>query len=169
MKDDSGDLSRRGLWLASGCAALGAVLILRSIGDPPFAPGITWTMLVLGILIAPAAIETGRQNIDLPLSVVSLAASVLGLLLFVVGYFMKGGLGDFLDLGPVFALVGFATGTICNCMGLWDVFQDVKEIAKEKKQQADKAAAGLRPCPNCGKKIPIYAQACQFCRSILTE
>ncbi len=169
MTIDSGDLFRRGLWLAGGCAALGAFLVLRSIGDPAFSTGITWTMLVLGVLIFPAGFETGRQNIDLPLSIISLVASVVGLLLFVVGYLTRGGLGDFLDLGPVFAFVGFATGTICNCGILRDVFTDVAEIAKEKKRQADAAAAGMRPCPHCGKKIPKYAQACQFCRSILTQ
>jgi hypothetical protein len=168
MKDDSGDLSRRALWLAAGCAALGPVLILRGIGEQAFSTGMTWILLVLGVLIAAAAVETGRQNIDLPLSIVSLAASVLGLLLFCVGILMRGGMGDFLDLGPIFAFVGFATGMVCNCILLWDVFQDVTELAKERKRQAEAAAAGMRPCPQCGKKIPKYAGACQYCKSILS-
>lgn len=173
MKDDSGDLFRRGLWLAGGCAALGAVLIIRTVGGSAVSPGAAWCMLVFSILIVPAAIETGRQDWDLILEGVSLAVSVLGLLVFAIGWLRGEGRDGLLDLGPIFAIVGFATGAICNCMTLWDVFADLKQIAKDARdlQLAADLAAGveLRKCPKCGKQIPAYAAACRYCKGILAK
>jgi hypothetical protein len=88
--------------------------------------------------------------------------------LFLVGYLRGGGMNDFLDLGPIFAFTGFAVGTICNCIVLWDVFQDLQEIAKQRRNQAAAEAGPTRPCPQCGKKIPAYAGACRYCKSILS-
>jgi hypothetical protein len=173
MKDDSGDLFRRGLWLAGGCAALGAVLILRTVGGSAISPGAAWCMLLLSVLVVPAAIETGRQDWDLALEGVSLAASILGLLAFAIGWLRGEGTDGLLDLGPIFALVGFVTGATCNCLTLWDVFQDLKELAKEARdpELAADLAAGvpLQPCPKCGKQIPAYAAACRYCKGILVK
>jgi hypothetical protein len=173
MRDDSGDLFRRGLWLAGGCGALGAVLILRTVGGSAISPGAAWCMLLFSVLIVPAAIETGREDWDLSLAVTSLAASVLGLIAFGIGFLRGEGRDGLLDLGPIFAFVGFVTGTICNAVTLWDVFQDLREIAKEARdpQLAADLAAGvaLQPCPKCGKQIPAYASACRYCKGILVK
>jgi hypothetical protein len=173
MKDDSGDLFRRGLWLAGGCAALGAVLILRTVGGSTISPGAAWCMLFFSILIVPAAIETGRDYWDLALEGVSLVASVLGLAMFGLGWLFGEGRDGLLDLGPIFAFIGFATGAICNCVTLWDVLQDLQQIAKDARdpQAAADLAEGvpLRACPQCGKKIPAYAAACRYCKGILVK
>lgn len=173
MKDDSGDLFRRGLFLAGGCAALGAFLILRTVGFTAIPHWAAWCMLPLSVLIFPAAIELGRYHVDLTLSVISFAASVLGLLLFVLGWLTGDGRSELLDLGPIFAFAGFALGAGCNTMTLWEVFQDLKEMADNAKdpQLAADLAAGveLRTCPKCGKKIPLYAAACRYCKGILVK
>src|SRR5262245_54989568 len=128
LQDDSGDLFRRGLWFSSGWAALGAFLIIRTeIADFPY--GIAWCMLAISVLIAPGAIEIGRWNVDVTLSAVSLGASVLGFLMFLVGVIKAGSMGDLVDLGPIFAMIGFGTGIAFNVITLWDVLQELKEIA----------------------------------------
>ena len=173
MKDDGGDLFRRGLWFAGGCAAVGAVLILRTLGGPTMPEWTAWTMLVLGVLIVPAATETGYYNVDLALGGLSSAASVLGLLLFAIGWLLGSGMTEFLDLGPIFAFVGFATGAVCNFTMWRDVLNDLTEIAKDKaqrEQQLDPDYTGPRKvCPGCGRQIPAYAGACQFCKAILIK
>ena len=173
MKDDSGDLFRRGLWFSSGCAALGAFLITQTvIGDFPH--GVAWCMLVLSVFIAPGAIETGRWNVDVTLGGVSLGASVLGLLMFLGGVIKAGTMGDMLDLGPIFALIGFGSGTAFNVISLWDVLQELKEIAKAQGKQVEDEdglpeGTPTRICPKCGKRIAAYAAACRYCKCILQK
>jgi hypothetical protein len=173
IRDDSGDLARRALWLAGGCAALGAVLVLRTVGFTAIPHWAAWCMLVLSLFIVPAAIETGYYNLDLTFGGLSLVASIIGLLLFLIGWLTGEGRGELLDLGPIFAFVGFATGAVSNSIMWWDVLQDLKELAKEARdpQLAADLAAGvpLRKCPQCAKQIPAYAQACRYCKAILAK
>ena len=173
MKDDAGDLFQRGLWLAGGCAALGAVLILRTVGGSAVSPGAAWCILFFSLLIVPAAIDTGHDNVDLGLKGLSLGASLLGLLLFVIGWLRGEGRDELLDLGPIFAIVGLATGVTCNVMMLWDVLIELQEVAKAARdpQAAADLAAGipLRDCPKCRKRIPANVAACRYCKSILVK
>ncbi len=173
MKDDAGDLFRRGLWLAGGCAALGAFLVLRTVGDSSIPRWAAWFMLLLSVPIMPAAIETGRYYWDLAMQGVSLAVSLLGLFIFALGWLTGGGRGELLDLGPIFALVGFAIGTLCNGVALKDVLQDLQELSKESQNRGDadedEEGTPMRVCPQCGRKIPVYAAACKHCKRVLIK
>jgi hypothetical protein len=172
MRDDSGDLFRRGLLLAGGCAGLGGILLARSDVASAYPVWLPWLWIVLALPTAAAALETGYYNIDVSLAVASMACCIVGLILFLFGQAAGRNVDNLLNLGPVFALAGFGGGVLCSGAVLKDVFGDLLERPKsdaELEAPVDDPVPTepTKPCPHCGQSIPRYAAACRYCKNIL--
>jgi hypothetical protein len=174
MRDDGGDLFRRGLLLAGGCAGLGAILLVRSDVASAYPAWFPWLWLVLALPVAAAGIETGYYTFDLASIIASLACCVLGLILYLVGLSMARNVDNLLNLGPLFALAGFGGGALCAGAVLKENFGDLFERPKDDTESdvspIDPVPTGpTKACPNCGQSIPRYAAACRFCKCILVK
>ena len=172
MRDDSGDLFRRGLLFSGGCAAFGGILLVRSDVASAYPAWLPWLWILLALPVAAAAIETGYYNVDISMAIASLVCCILGLILYLFGLSAGRGVDNLLNLGPVFALVGFGSGVLCAGAVVKDFFGDLLEQTKssgEADAAEDQDAGPAKACPNCGQSIPRYAAACRHCKCILAK
>ena len=174
MRDDSGDLLRRGLWFAAGGAALWGFLILRMQSSFVYPAWIGWGSLFLAVPVALGAVETERDDVNLVLSFVSLGASVLGLLIYCSSWFVGHSRDGMLDFGPMFTMIGFGTSVILTGAQLWDVLGDLLQSLKPNADKSEPSTVDdpiptgpTKNCPHCGQTIAAYAAACRHCKCIL--